>query len=142
MYTIGNQQLIDGQPDRWTIIKSVLSCADRHVDDTSLQEGIEVDRKRSSFPTIYFCNKDSKDKLLQVIIKDVVQGSIPAISLGFCSTKVICAVERFIGTRSVDDETADLIKTTFDHSIHMNVLFLLRGLFAHGLLIFALQKKR
>lgn len=71
-----------------------------------------------------------------------MQGNLPSISFGHCDRTILRAVENFIGSRSVDDETMILIKTTFENTTRMNVLFLLRGLFAHRILIFVLQKKR
>jgi hypothetical protein len=142
VYTVGSQQMLDGQPDRWTITQAVLSCIDKYVNGISQAGGVEVDRKNGSFPAITFLKEDAGHELIALVVTDILQGHVPAISLGHCGPRVLNAVKSFISLRDVDSATASLIDSTFGSSTYMSTLLLLRGLFAHQILLFTLQKKR
>lgn len=134
--------MLDGQPDRWTVTQAVLSCIDKHVDTISRTGGIEVDRKNGSFLAITFLEEAAGNDLIALVIKDIIEGHVPAISLGHCGSKVLTAVKHFIHVRAVDNDTVTLVEPTFGQSSHMTTLLLLRGLFAYQILLFTLQKKR
>lgn len=142
VYTVGYQQMLDGQPDRWTVAQAVLSCIEKHVDTISRTGGVEVNRKNGSFPAITFLKENAGYELITLVVTDIIQGHVPAVSLGHCGPIVLTAVKAFIHLRDVDDDTSALIETTFGNSSHMTTLLLLRGLFAHQILLFTLQKKR
>jgi hypothetical protein len=103
---------------------------------------VEIERKRGSFPAITFLNRWSGHELIALVVADIMQGHMPAISLSHCGPRVSRAIKNFIQLRDVDTETAALVEATFGTSPYMPALLLLRGLFAHGVLLFALQKKR
>jgi hypothetical protein len=142
VYTVGCQQMLDGQPDRWTVTQAVLTCMDKHVDTISRTGGVKVDRKNGSFPAMTFLKEDSGHELIALVVMDIVQGQVPAISLCHCGPKVLTAVKSFISLRDINDDAVALIDSTFGNSSHMSTLLVLRGLFAHRILLFTLQKKR
>lgn len=96
VYTVGCQQMFDGQPDRWTVTQAVLSCVDKHVDTISQTGGVEVDRKNGTFPAITFLKEDAGHELIALVITDILQGHVPAISLGHCGPKLLTAIKSFI----------------------------------------------
>ncbi|KAI9773044.1 MAG: hypothetical protein M1835_006205 [Candelina submexicana] len=144
VYTVGSQKLLDGQPDRWNIPQDVLSRVEKHA--TTLQirypDGLELERKGSSFPFIRFLRQELADELLSLIIRDLGEGYIRGVSFDHCSRYAQAAALRFIENRAISDEDLRLVTETFKDSTLMGKILLLRGLFAHNVLRFALQKKR
>jgi len=142
VYTVGSQRMLDGQPDRWAITQAVLSCIDKHLDTVSQSGGVEIRRKGGSFPSVTFLREDAGKGLIALAIRDIIRGEVSAINFGYCGMRVLRAVEAFICDRTPEKKDVALIETTFAGSSHMPMLFLLRGLFAYQVLLFALQKKR
>ncbi len=144
VYTVGSQQLLDGQPDRWIIPQDILSLVDKHATELYAREpnGLEVERKGASFPFIRISRQELADELVSLIVKDVGEGYIRGISFDHCSRNVQAAALRFIENNIISGEDLDLVTQAFTESTLMGKLLLLRGLFAHNILRFALEKKR
>ncbi|KAI9717157.1 MAG: hypothetical protein M1812_004905 [Candelaria pacifica] len=144
VYTVGGQQLLDGQPERWTIAQEILSLVDKQA--TVLQEqcpdGLEIDRRASLFPVIRLLQPALGDTLMSRVLNDVGEGYLKGISFTYCPQRVRKAALRFIGDRVVSGDDISLINNTFAESNNMGKLLILRGLFAHQILKFALFKKR
>jgi hypothetical protein len=72
VYTVGSQRMLDGQPDRWAITQAVLSCIDKHLETISQLGGVEIHRKRGSFPSMIFLRDNAGKELVSLVIRDII----------------------------------------------------------------------
>ncbi|KAL1615532.1 hypothetical protein SLS54_008937 [Diplodia seriata] len=144
VYSIGNQRIMDGQPDRWVITQRLLAlfASEAYRLQTEGSRDIEVDFRGRSFPMITFLNHDVGHILLDRVVEQIGRGRLLGISLLHCSAAVRQAVLEFIRESSVCESTLTLVEQEFGSSASWKVLLLCRGLIANNVLLFALQQKR
>ncbi|KAI9850515.1 MAG: hypothetical protein M1838_005579 [Thelocarpon superellum] len=144
VYTTGLQQPMDGQPDRWTVCQKMLSLVRKHAGDVQAQDpgDLEVGGREHAFPTLRFCSDRAGRELVSRLVRDLTHGAGSGISYGHCPSQVQEAVVRFICRRSLEADDADQVMQFFGNTNYQHIILLLRGLIAHGILLFVLQKKR
>ncbi|OMP85161.1 hypothetical protein BK809_0000260 [Diplodia seriata] len=144
VYSIGNQRIMDGQPDRWVITQRLLAlfASEAYRLQTEGSRDIEVDFRGRSFPTITFLNHEVGHILLGRVVEQIGRGKLLGISLLHCSAAVRQAVLEFIRESSVCESTLTLVEQEFGSSASWKNLLLCRGLIANNVLLFALQQKR
>lgn len=146
IYTVGSQRLIEGHPDRWTILHDVLSRVADHAATLCKQfpAHLSLDsRGGGCFPTIKFLQPSIGTKLVAKLVEDIQHGLIGGLSLDYCSNDVRAGILTFIEDRSVSEETANKVLAALADTPRLGmVVLLLRGLIGHRILQFALEKKR
>ncbi|KAB2568646.1 hypothetical protein DBV05_g12675 [Lasiodiplodia theobromae] len=144
VYSIGNQRLMDGQPDRWVITQRLLSLfADQaRVLQAQGNQGVEVDSRTRSYPRITFLDHKAGSIILDRVVKEIISGNLIGISLSHCTSAVTKAVEEFLRERGASQHAFEIIQQEFSDSETWEKLHLLRGLIAHNILLFAFQQKR
>lgn len=146
VYTVGDQRMLDGQPDRWLITQAVLARVDFHAEKLAIlyPDQLEIDKKGKSFPTMRFLRNEVGDHLTASIVRDLMEGQLQLLGFSpdYYTEKTRAAIERFIRDRSISEADATTVTQSCASDRHRNVLLILRGLIAHGTLLFALQRKR
>ena len=146
VYTIGNQQHMEGFPERWTTTQQILSLVNKHA--ALLREafplGVEYERDWSgSFPRLRILHADAGRKLISCVLKDVIDGHLPNFSFVHLRSDLKDAIQSFISCEDVSAEKVRLVK---EHSLGSSpwrgLLLHLRGLLATGILLFAFQERR
>ena len=146
VYTLGFQRSMDGQPDRWLLVQSVLGSVGSHamkIQGTDPQ-GIEVvHRTAGAFPTIYIRSVDAQKKLINCVVEDVLRSKMPNLNLEQYSSSMKHSTASFLSERNPNpDNYNQLAKMEGPDGTLMKKLLLLRGLFARGILIHVLKEKR
>lgn len=144
-YTVGSQVMLDGQPARWTVTQSLLSLIGKHAaslhDDFPL--GIEWSSRGSgSFPTCRILDANAGARLMDELMVDILDGHVSGLSFDHCDMAVRDAVSKFIAVRALSPQTIQCITENFQETVQLHILYLLRGLIGHGILVFALERKR
>ena len=145
VYAVGNQQHMDGFPERWTTTQRILSLVSNHA--ASLQEAfpLEAEYKRDqsgSFPHLRILHEDAGQKLISCVLKDVIDGHLPNFSFVHLRQDLKDAIQSFISSEDVSDEKARLVKEYSQGTPLWGGLLLLRGLLATGILLFAFRQCR
>ena len=146
IYMLGHQKQLDGAPHRWNIVQAVLDLVGVHATHLQYERPgeIQVFRKsRAAFPTIEMFSTNIEQRLLSLIVESVSQGRVPTISFQRCSMERKSAILEFISKINVVPAHCNEVRYfAFKKASLMNKLLLLRGLIAHGLLIYAIKDKR
>lgn len=145
VYTVGQQQMLDGQPDRWLIAQALLTRVAFHASSLAKQhpDKLDIERKGNSFPAMRFLQSSVGDQLCSLLVKDIMEGQLMGFSLDYFAEDVRNAMERFICNRHVSQPDLDLVlQACIQSAEHLKNLLILRGFMAHGILLFALQRKR
>jgi hypothetical protein len=134
IYTVGGQQQIDGGPERWKLIQSVLHLVKKHAADISKNFNKEVCYKpcerKSAFPQfrllriqpfLVLCQKIANDWLSE---KDYLQDDVKLISLFILDS----------------DSSIDCLNGRFSSNT-VQLLLVLRGLLSSEVLFIALKKR-
>ena len=146
VYTLGFQRSMDGQPDRWLLVQSVLGSVRSHAIKIQKTDphGMEVvHRTAGSFPTVYIRSVEAQKKLLGCVLEDVLRSKLPNLNLEQYSKELKDSAASFLSQRDLAAYHYDrLVKVEGPDGTLMKKLLLLRGLFAHGILIHVLKEKR
>ncbi|KAI5201355.1 hypothetical protein E4T39_05203 [Aureobasidium subglaciale] len=144
IYPVGSQHMLDGKNDRWLVPQAVLRRLMHHVQTLyEVQRGqLEVDFNGKSFPIIKILSQEVFEHIIDLLVEDALEGHLVGIDFSFCTGETRQSVKVFLRTRSVSSHVQDIVSNEFQDSIIWNVLLILRGLLAHGVLQFAIQQKR
>lgn len=149
IYTIGAQSPIEMSPDRWIIIQNVLSLVQQYAPSVkrSNPNGIQLGMSGHSgqFATLRILTDSGAQLLLQKVARHVCENGLHGLATGHQSPTTRETVFAYITKVSLTDEMASSIEedeTGFFCDATKSILLLLRGLFAGGVLVFALGQKR
>ena len=149
VYTMGSQQPVDYSPDRWMIIQEVLQrirvVAKRNTEDYGT--GLEIQENESGgFPVIRILEASAGTRLLHAVASDICDRGLRGFPIQHQPRGVRAAVLKYICCPQIGDDDRERIfgeETGFSSgSAAGKALLLLRGLFAKGIIEFALRQKR
>jgi len=146
IYPSGAQVTVDGHPNRWRTIETVLHLVKKHLGP--LQEdfvnGLElVERPGNGFPVVYFLRKEAEDALIERLTEDICHGAGAILPIEDCSPQDVRRVKRFLNDSkysSEGDDDQDLNVLSDRPAARLDLL-LLRGLLVHRILLACLNKR-
>ncbi|KAB8202944.1 hypothetical protein BDV34DRAFT_227841 [Aspergillus parasiticus] len=148
VYTIGDQQPVQLSPERWLIAHEVLDLIRRYTEDvkTKFPHLVEVEASQAgSFPHIRIFEADAQRELIDCIAAHICETGLSGFPIAR-QPKTVREAVRIYNTKlkSTDDQIQEIEKRSggFWGPGTRDVLFLLRGLFAGGILVFAFGLKR
>ncbi|KAK8018742.1 hypothetical protein PG991_007932 [Apiospora marii] len=148
VYTIGTQRPSEMSPDRWIVIQHVLTLIARFAPEigklqpggVQLQNGYD-----GQFAQVRFLREDAGHMLLQAVARHLCDNGchrLPVSRQSQATRDLIFAyITQFDVDRSIATRVEDAEGGFFD-GMTKDVILLLRGLFAHGILAFAFGHKR
>ncbi|KAG9090216.1 hypothetical protein FRC06_001164, partial [Ceratobasidium sp. 370] len=145
IYTVGQQQPLEGHPDRWATTQQLLSLVAKHIArlNTRYPDQLMYEPRRGGqFPSIRLM-PDSDEvivELTQLVAEDAVAGHFPSLNLRLLPLEVRKSVLGFLTVKDISKGDAAFLKH-LDPSLQKGLL-LLRGLLACGIMAFALKSKR
>ncbi|KAG9125251.1 hypothetical protein FRC07_008397 [Ceratobasidium sp. 392] len=146
VYTLGEQQPLEGHPDRWTTTQQVLSLVAGHI--KQLKQKPEYydklkydDRAGGQFPLLRIMPESDQvvAQLVRSVAEDSVSGFVPNLNFSLLPKAARSAALRFLTSRSISSQDVWIL-SELDPSLRSGLL-LLRGLLAYGILAFALRDK-
>ncbi|KAL4920688.1 hypothetical protein BDW62DRAFT_198579 [Aspergillus aurantiobrunneus] len=145
IYPGGSQLVVDGHPDRWDVAMAVLGLVEHHLKDLAREYPQSIDilqRNSTGFPVIYLLRKDVEEALVRKIADDICKKRTSLLPLADCNEKAKEAIGLFITQDKVDKSVAKRVSKLFpDTPKARKVVYLLRGLLVHGILILCLKKR-
>ncbi|KAK8014088.1 hypothetical protein PG990_007384 [Apiospora arundinis] len=148
VYTIGTQRPTEMSPDRWLIIQSVLTLVARFAPDIkkSHPNGIQLQAaEMGQFALLRFLSDNSAILLLETVAHHIRDNGCHCLPMSHQSQSTRDLIYAYITQFDVDKDVVKRVEDTsngFFNDVTRNVLLLLRGLFAHGILSFAFGQKR
>ena len=145
IYPSGAQNIIDGQPFRWTVVQALLKLM------RSLLPGLRKDFPRSievierspgSFPTVYLLNQGVRDALLHRLTDSVMKGDGSVLPVNSCSKDELESVRIFLSNSRISNAEAAKVTAVFKSETDVrHQLLSLRGLLVHRILQLGLSKR-
>ncbi|KAF3121032.1 hypothetical protein TWF594_003462 [Orbilia oligospora] len=148
IYTMGNQLTLEGGRDRWVVIQELLDLVQEKAIEFSARHpmGLEVgSAKGVRYRPIRVIDTAIGDQMLQDVALGLCANDgnkVPSISskLKFLHSKEKELVLKFISVKDISMEEQNAL---FDFCESLKTpLLILRGLIAHGVLLFILRDKR
>jgi hypothetical protein len=146
VYTIDVERHIEFSPDRWAIIQHVLELVGRFAHQVldRFPHGLEVlPAQPGSFPRIRILQALAGEELLEIVARQLCENGLPGMPVWNLPQRVRTVLSRFLTDPELNATAIALVREASLGSESMrNSLLLLRGLFACGILRFALEQKR
>ncbi|RDW74456.1 uncharacterized protein DSM5745_07118 [Aspergillus mulundensis] len=145
IYPGGAQLVVDGHPERWEVAMTLLGLCARHFSDLAREYPRSIDilqRSSTGFPVTYLLRKDVEKALAAKIAQEICDKKTSLLPLGDCNEKGKEAIRLFITEEKVNESVTKRVAKLFpDSPKSRKVVYLLRGLLVHGILILCLKKR-
>jgi hypothetical protein len=145
IYPSGAQNTVDGHPYRWETAEALLGLVEGHLWNLQhdFPQSLEVVRRPSSgFPFLYFLRRDVEDALIIRLVNDICSGQTSILPTRECTKSDRLTIKQFISTAKVRQGITDRIRDIFpDKPAAKQIIYLLRGLLVHRILLLALKKR-
>jgi hypothetical protein len=147
IYTMGSQRPIEFAPERWVLIQAIIGLIPRFAAQVKrrLPDCIEIRGSDDSgrFPRVRLLRNDAADMLLTLIAKHVVEFGVIGLPTSSQPPDVQAALLEFITQGEPMPQHVQTVENSrFWTTATESPLLLVRGLFAGGILRFALSTKR
>jgi hypothetical protein len=145
VYTMGDQKYLEGYPDRWTTTQQVMTLVSEHAhhlhDEFPL--GIEFQPGAvGSFPRFRILDIRAGEKLVQLVSDDILDGRLPNFTFEHVPPRIKDAIRKCFTVSVTDEQYLDQVRQYCAGSSLWSGLLLIRGLLAHGILVYALKERR
>ncbi|KAL4745958.1 hypothetical protein BDW72DRAFT_198161 [Aspergillus terricola var. indicus] len=145
IYPGGSQLALDGHPERWEVAMTLLGLCACYLRDLAREYPRSIDileRNSTGFPVTYILRKDVEDALVCKIAQDICNEKTSLLPLRDCNRKNKEAIRLFITEEKVDKSVTKRVANLFPDTPKLRkVVYLLRGLLVHGILILCLKKR-
>ncbi|PVH99843.1 hypothetical protein DM02DRAFT_710275 [Periconia macrospinosa] len=146
VYTSGCQRGIDFSPERWKIIQEMMGLISQLAPQVhnrrpdSIEFQYDTDGK---FPRIRLLHESAADDLLDLAARHVVEHGLTGLPIRNLPPQIQAAVFHYITQQELKDNNIAIVENSSLWTGHAkSALLLVRGLFAGGILRFALSSKR
>ncbi|RYP03732.1 hypothetical protein DL765_010402 [Monosporascus sp. GIB2] len=145
IYPSGSQMAVDGHPHRWLIAEHILHMVDMHLHDLAFNfpHSIEVVRRpEGGFPFVFFLRPDVEEELVSRLKRDICQGARGVIPMESLDIADRLAIKEFLSGGKIRPTSIDRVRNLCPEKPHLRqIVYLLRGLFVHRILIMTLKKR-
>lgn len=145
VYPSGSQLAVDGHPYRWEVTMAVLGSVAHHLPllARDFPRSIDVvNRPATDFPVAYFLRDDAERALLKRLVDDVCDGQTCFLPVHQCKSHELQSLRIFISEETVETSVSKHVSNMFLDKPHFRkIIYLLRGLFVHGILLLCLKKR-
>ncbi|KAE9967905.1 hypothetical protein EG328_007909 [Venturia inaequalis] len=146
VYTMNEQQQMQGHPKRWLIILEIIGRIGIHASHLGRrsQRYLQITKRGpGQFPSIRCLKDDASQALIANIVIDIECGRIGSARMDHLPPDLCTAVMEFISNRNCDRVTAKKVEMGLRHDPHTwSSVLLLRGLIGCGTLRHTLEQKR
>ncbi|KAK0369926.1 hypothetical protein CLIM01_12717 [Colletotrichum limetticola] len=146
VYTMGTQQSIEHSPDRWICIHHVLGIVRGAIAEVekSYPDSVDLSPGRPGcFRRLRILRDDAKDKLADLVSRQLSQEGSPGLPMATQPRKVQSAVWKYITKSSLSQAEIEAVeKSSLWSPLTKNTLLLFRGLLASQILAFVFCQKR
>ncbi|KAL4952846.1 hypothetical protein BDW69DRAFT_185024 [Aspergillus filifer] len=143
-HTHGNQQNVDGECDRWGVIQDVFNLVEKQAFALRQEDpcSLDIEELGVRYPLLHFLKKEALRLLLEAVIASINRGEFPGLTFPHWPQETREGAPMFISSLEIEKAQEDAVRGQFDKSVILKKLLILRGLFAHEILHFALASKR
>jgi hypothetical protein len=146
IYTMGQQQFIEASPNRWRLPQHVLGIIRELIHPLAQnrpQDFEIIPGKPGSFPRLRLLTTQAGIVLLESVVDHISKNGTAGLQLSKQTASIRDALKRYISVPDLtEEETAAVESSSMWTDTTQPLILILRGLFAKGLMTFALGQKR
>ncbi|KAG1750414.1 uncharacterized protein EDB91DRAFT_1243991 [Suillus paluster] len=148
VYTLGDQQRLEGYPDRWTTTQQVMTLVAKHArrlyQEFSLGVEFQPDAigRTGTFSHFRILDVDAGEKLIELVSSDILAGNLPNFAFEHVPSYIKDSIREFFTVPTINPQLLHEVRNYCAGSSLWNGLLLIRGLLAHGILVFTLKERR
>jgi hypothetical protein len=151
IYTMDQQQPLDDGPYRWITTQKIFDLVRQHMRQLHVDfpEDVELIEHRAvanegNFSHFRLVGASASQALISLIAEDALNGQLETLTfVGLGSQPSLRSdVYSFITTNNLDPQTYRTVKDIYEATGLWKSLLLLRGLLGHGILVYALSRRR
>ncbi|KAG1796950.1 uncharacterized protein HD556DRAFT_1441127 [Suillus plorans] len=145
VYTMGDQQHLEGYPDRWTTTQQVMTLVAKHA--CLLQQefplGVEFQEGAiGTFPHFRVLDVDAGKRLVKLVSDDILAGNLPNFVFEHVPSHIQDSIREYLTQFTIEPQLLHEVRSYCTGSSMWNGLLLIRGLLAHGVLIYTMKERR
>ncbi|MCJ1350906.1 MAG: hypothetical protein MMC33_000887 [Icmadophila ericetorum] len=145
IYPSGAQTLVDGYPHRWEATEAILRLVEGHLWrlEREFPQSIEIFRRNEGgFPVLFFLRTDVEDALITRLVQDVCSERTSIIPMKECTKSDRQVIREFLSEPKLLPSIAEKVRQLFpDNPAARKIIYLLRGLLVHRILLMTLKKR-
>ncbi|OJJ45284.1 hypothetical protein ASPZODRAFT_99177 [Penicilliopsis zonata CBS 506.65] len=145
VYPSGTQATVDGHPHRWEVAETLLHAVESHLWNLHEQYPYSIDvvhRRQGGFPMVFFLRQDVEEELLTRLVGDILDGRVLLLPTSECTQMELQVIRQFISDDIIPPAALEIVDHLFsDKPAARQVLYLLRGLLVHRILLLTLKKR-
>ena len=148
VYTMGSQKPMQLCPQRWTLIHHLLNLVREYAPKVKVEYPLSIEVHLAcsgSFPKTRIIREDARNKLMSLIASRICKTGIDGFPIARQPASVRKQVYKYITESDISKEEIKNVESDepggFWAESTRNVLLLIRGLIAGGVLAFVLQKR-
>ncbi|KAJ8583955.1 hypothetical protein M405DRAFT_708883, partial [Rhizopogon salebrosus TDB-379] len=145
VYTMGDQKHLEGYPDRWTTTQQVMTLVSEHAHQLHDEFPLAIELQPGavgSFPRFRILDIRAGEKLVQLVSDDILDSRLPNFTFEHVPPRIKDAIRKCFTVSVTDEQYLDQVRQYCAGSSLWGGLLLIRGLLAHGILVYALKERR
>lgn len=144
VYTMGDQQHLEGYPDRWTTTQQVMTLVAKHAHLLHKEFPLGVEFQPGTIRTfpLRILDVHAGERLVELVCDDILAGNLQNYAFGHVPCHMKDSIREYFTLPTVSSQLLYDIRNYCAGSSLWNGLLLIRGLLAHGILIYTLKDRR
>ncbi|KAG2040979.1 hypothetical protein BDR03DRAFT_1007740 [Suillus americanus] len=144
VYTMGDQQDLEGYPDRWTTTQQVMTLVAKHTRFLHQEFPLGVEFQPGTIGTFPLRVLDVRtgERLVELVCDDILAGNLPNFAFGHVPRHMKDSIREYLTLSTIGPQLLHDVRNYCAGSSLWNGLLLIRGLLAHGILIYTLKDRR
>ncbi|PYI01554.1 hypothetical protein BO78DRAFT_423452 [Aspergillus sclerotiicarbonarius CBS 121057] len=144
VYTVGCQQSLDGDSDRWQITQGLLSLVEQQAKELYSRDssGLDIECHGARYPIFHFLKADTVKTLMDMVLTAIKEQGLPGLPLHLWGRRIRQCAFNFIRFAQPTPQEIQALRDACERGTSFHKLLVLRGLLAYRILRFVLAEKR
>ncbi|KAG1892808.1 hypothetical protein F4604DRAFT_1913503 [Suillus subluteus] len=145
VYTMGDQQRLEGYPERWTTTQQVMTLVAQHACllHQEFPFGVEFHPGAiGTFSHFRVLDIDAGKRLIKLVSDDILAGKLQNFAFEHVPSHIKDTICEYLTQFTIEPQLLHEVRSYYAGSSMWNGLLLIRGLLAHGVLIYTLKERR
>ncbi|KAG2112417.1 hypothetical protein DEU56DRAFT_935108 [Suillus clintonianus] len=145
VYTMGDQQRLEGCPDRWTTTQQVMTLVAKHASRLHQECSLGVEFQPGAvgtFSRLRVLDVRAGERLVELVCDDILAGKLPNFAFEHVPSHMKASIRKYFTLSTIDPQLLRDVRNYCAESSLWNGLLLIRGLLAHGILLYVLKDRR
>ncbi|KAL0573927.1 hypothetical protein V5O48_008024 [Marasmius crinis-equi] len=146
VYTVGQQQPLEMHPDRWTVMEELYTFVSRHIGAVkeANRNGVDLQSGPSGcFSPVRIMDAKAGRDLVEKVVEEIFSDRLSSFGVARLPHNIKELARRFVTLPKIEEEFVGQLRQYYEGDGNdWKHLLLLRGLIAHGILVYSLKERQ